>query len=80
MPQRNLTVELLERLLKGEIKARGKRNIVQARSFAELLDQAVRKYQSRSIDAAKVIEALIDLAKGHACRKCARRSVEAYRR
>ena len=63
MPQRNLAVELLQKLLKGEIRARGKRNIVQARSFAELLAQAVRKYQNRAIETAQVIEELIQLAK-----------------
>jgi len=63
MPQRNLAVELLQKLLKGEIKTRSKRNVVQARSFAELLEQAVRKYQNRAIETAQVIEALIQLAK-----------------
>jgi len=63
MPQRNLAVELLQKLLKGEIKARGKRNVVQARSFAELLEQTVRKYQNRAIETAQVIEELIQLAK-----------------
>jgi len=63
MPQRNLAVELLQKLLKGEIKARAKRSIVQARSFAELLEQAVRRYQNRAIETAQVIEALIQLAK-----------------
>ncbi|MDP2792676.1 MAG: type I restriction endonuclease subunit R [Sulfurisoma sp.] len=63
MPQRNLAVELLQKLLKGEIKARGKRNVVQARSFAELLEQAVRKYQNRAIETAQVLELLIDLAR-----------------
>ncbi len=63
MPQRNLAVELLEKLLKGEIKTRGKRNVVQARSFAEMLEQALRKYQNRAIETAKVIEELIQLAK-----------------
>jgi type I restriction enzyme R subunit len=63
MPQRNLAVELLQKLLKGEIKARGKRNLVQARSFADLLEQSVRKYQNRAIETAQVIEELIQLAK-----------------
>ncbi|MGH8634686.1 MAG: type I restriction endonuclease subunit R, partial [Burkholderiales bacterium] len=63
MPQRNLAVELLQKLLKGEIRTRGKRNVVQARSFAELLEQSVRKYQNRAIEAAQVIEELIGLAK-----------------
>jgi type I restriction enzyme R subunit len=63
MPQRNLAVELLQKLLKGEIKTRSRRNVVQARSFAELLEQAIRKYQNRAIETAQVIEELIALAK-----------------
>ena len=63
MPQRNLAVELLRKLLAGEIKTRLRRNVVQARSFAELLEQAVRRYQNRAIEAAQVIEELIELAK-----------------
>ena len=63
LPQRNLAVELLQKLLKGEIRARQKRNVVQARSFAELLEQAIRKYQNRAIETAQVIEELIKLAK-----------------
>jgi type I restriction enzyme R subunit len=63
MPQRNLAVELLQKLLKGEIKTRGKRNIVQARSFTEMLELSLRRYQNRAIETAKVIEELIQLAK-----------------
>jgi type I restriction enzyme R subunit len=63
MPQRNLAVELLEKLLRGEIRTRLRRNVVQARSFAEMLEQALRRYQSRAIETAKVIEELIQLAK-----------------
>jgi type I restriction enzyme R subunit len=71
MPQRNLAVELLEKLLKGEIRIRSRRNVVQARSFAELLEQSLRRYQNRAIEAAKVIEELIQLAKD--MRKAAQR-------
>ena len=63
MPRRNLAVELLQKLLKGEIKLRGLRNVVQGRSFAKLLEQAIRKYQNRAIETAQVIEELIQLAK-----------------
>ena len=63
MPQRNLAVELLQKLLAGEIRARALRDIVQSRSFAEMLSQAVRKYQNRAIETAQVIEELIQLAK-----------------
>jgi type I restriction enzyme R subunit len=63
MPQRNLAVELLHKLLAGEIRTRSKRNVVQGRSFADLLEQAIRKYQNRAIETAQVIEELIGLAK-----------------
>jgi type I restriction enzyme R subunit len=63
MPQRNLAVELLRKLLSGEIKTRGKRNVVAARSFAEMLEQAIRRYQNRAIETVEVIEELIKLAK-----------------
>ncbi len=63
MPQRNLAVELLRKLLSGEIRTRRGRNVVQARSFADLLDQSLRRYQNRAIEAAQVIEELIELAK-----------------
>ncbi len=63
MPQRNLAVELLQKLLKGEIKTRGRKNVVQARSFAEMLEQTLRRYQNRAVEAAQVIEELIALAK-----------------
>ncbi|MBX3146265.1 MAG: type I restriction endonuclease subunit R [Gemmatimonadales bacterium] len=63
MPQRNLAVELLRKLLLGEVRGRRRKNVVQARSFAEMLEQTVRKYQNRAIEAAQVIEELIQLAK-----------------
>ena len=63
MPQRNLAVELLQKLLEGEIKTRGRKNVVQARSFAEMLEQTLRRYQNRAIEAAQVIEELIALAR-----------------
>jgi type I restriction enzyme R subunit len=63
MPQRHLAVEVLRKLLEGEIKTRRRKNLVQARSFAEMLEQAIRRYQNRAIEAAQVIEELIQLAK-----------------
>ena len=63
MPHRNLAVELLQKLLKGEVSSRRRKNVVQARSFAELLEQTLRRYQNRAIEAAQVIEELIQLAK-----------------
>ena len=63
MPQRNLAVELLQKLLRGEISTKRRKNVVQARSFAEMLEQTLRRYQNRAIEAAQVIEELIGLAK-----------------
>jgi type I restriction enzyme R subunit len=63
MPQRNLAIELLQKLLRGEIKSRAKRNVVQGRSFADLLEASLRRYQNRAIETARVIEELIQLAK-----------------
>jgi type I restriction enzyme R subunit len=63
MPQRNLAVEVLRKLLTGEIRIKKRKNIVQARSFAEMLEEAIRRYQNRTIEAAQVIEELIALAK-----------------
>ena len=63
MGRRNLAVELLERLLKGELAIRRRKNVVQARSFAEMLEQTIRRYQNRAVEAAQVIEELIGLAR-----------------
>jgi type I restriction enzyme R subunit len=63
LPQRNLALEMLRKLLDDEIRSRAGRNLVQARSFAGLLEQTIHRYQNRTIDAAEVIAELIDLAK-----------------
>ncbi len=63
MPQKNLAVELLRKLLNDEVKTRSRRNVVQSRLFSELLAESIRKYQNRAIQAAQVIEELIGLAK-----------------
>ncbi|HXQ33469.1 MAG TPA: type I restriction endonuclease subunit R [Anaerolineales bacterium] len=63
MPQKNLAVELLERLLRDEIQARMKTNVVQSKRFSELLQAALNKYRNRAIETAQVIEELIAMAK-----------------
>jgi type I restriction enzyme R subunit len=63
LPQRNLAFEVLKKLLSDEIKARSRKNLVQSRLFSQLLEEAVRKYQNRSIETAAIIQELIDLAK-----------------
>jgi type I restriction enzyme R subunit len=63
LPQKNLAVELLRKLLNDEIKTRSRRNVVKSRLFSELLDGTIRKYQNRAVQTAQVIEELIALAK-----------------
>jgi type I restriction enzyme R subunit len=63
MKQKNLAVEALSRLLKGEIHARFKRNVVKNSQFSDLLEAALSKYANRSIETAQLIEELLELAK-----------------
>jgi len=63
MKQKNLAVELLNRLLKGSIKSFSRRNLVQSKKFSELLEAALRKYQNRAIETTQIIIELIELAK-----------------
>ncbi len=63
MPRRNLAVDILQKLLNMEILKRRRKNVVQARSFAEMLEHTLRRYHNRSVEAAQVIKELIQLAK-----------------
>jgi type I restriction enzyme R subunit len=63
LPQKNLAVELLRKLLNSAIKTRAKRHLVQARSFGEMLEATLRRYQNRAIETAQIIEELIGIAK-----------------
>jgi type I restriction enzyme R subunit len=63
MPERNLAVELLERLLEGEIRAKFSTNVVQQKKFSELLANVITRYQNRSIETAQVMEELVEMAK-----------------
>ena len=63
LPEKNLAVELLERLLEGEIKSRFASNVVQDRKFSEMLANVIARYQNRSIETAQVMEELVEMAK-----------------
>ncbi len=63
LPQKNLAVELLNRLLQGKIKAIQRENLVKSRKFSEMLEKAVNQYNKRAIETSKVIEELIDIAR-----------------
>ncbi len=63
MKERNLAVELLERLLRGQIRSRFATNVAQDKKFSELLNNALTRYRNRAIETAAVIEELIAMAK-----------------
>ncbi|PIR92432.1 DEAD/DEAH box helicase [Candidatus Falkowbacteria bacterium CG10_big_fil_rev_8_21_14_0_10_44_15] len=63
LPHKNLAFEMLKRLLNNEIVSMMKSNLVKSRSFAEMLEETIKKYQNRTIEAAQVISELVDLAK-----------------
>jgi len=62
MPQKNLAIELLRKLLNDELKSHMRKNLVQSRSFAEMLERTIRAYQNRTLESAEVIAELIKLA------------------
>ena len=63
LPQKNLAVELLRKLLRGEVRKRRQKNVVEARSFAERLEETLTRYRNRAVEAAQVIEELIAIAR-----------------
>lgn len=63
LPQKNLAYEVLKKLLYDEIKTRSRRNLIQGKSFAEMLERAINENKNRSIDTVQVIEELLELAK-----------------
>ncbi|MDF1589219.1 MAG: type I restriction endonuclease subunit R [Gammaproteobacteria bacterium] len=63
LPQKNLAVELLEKLLRDEIKARMKTDVVSEKKYSDRIMETLRKYHNRAIETAQVIEELITMAK-----------------
>ncbi len=63
LPQKNLAVELLEKLLRDEIKARLKTDVVSEKKYSDRIMETLRKYHNRAIETAQVIEELIKMAK-----------------
>jgi type I restriction enzyme R subunit len=63
LKHKNVAAELLEKLLKDELKVRAKRNLVQSQLFSEKLKKTLNAYHNRAISTMEVIEELIRLAK-----------------
>ncbi|GLS26596.1 type I restriction endonuclease subunit R [Marinibactrum halimedae] len=63
MKEKNLAVDLLERLLRDEIKARMKNDVVSEKKYSDRILESLRKYHNRAIETAQVIEEMIQMAK-----------------
>jgi type I restriction enzyme R subunit len=63
MPQKNLAFEALKKLLNDEIRFISRKNLIQGKSFMEMLDKTIKRYTNKSVEAAQVIEELIELAR-----------------
>ena len=63
MEHKNIAMGVLKKLLNDEIKARVNKNLVQSRSLMEMLEDSIKKYHTKVITAAEVIEELIELSK-----------------
>ena len=63
LPYKNVALEILKKLINDEIRTKSRKNITQSRSFLDMLDTALKKYQNRAIETAQIIDELINLAK-----------------
>jgi type I restriction enzyme, R subunit len=63
LPQKNLAIETLKKLLNDEIRAKSKTNLMQSKKFSEMLEAAIRRYQNRSLETATILQELVDMAK-----------------
>jgi type I restriction enzyme R subunit len=63
MKHKNLAFELLKKLINNQIKSLTKKNLIKSRSFLEMLEATIKKYQNRNIESAEVIAELVELAK-----------------
>lgn len=63
LPQKNLALEILRKLLNDQIAVRARQNVVESRAFSERLQRAIIQYQNRAIDSAEALQQLIELAR-----------------
>ena len=63
LPQKNLAIEALRKLLNDQIKTQSRKNLIQSRLFSDLLQKSIQKYQNRSLDTAEIIAELVNMAK-----------------
>jgi len=62
LQHKNMTIEMLRRLIKKETKSTFNTNVVKQNKFSELLEESLARYANRSIDESQVIAELIRIA------------------
>ena len=63
LKHKNVAAELLEKLLRDEIKVQTKRNLVQSQVFSEKLKKTLNAYHNRAISTVEFIDDLIKMAR-----------------
>lgn len=63
MKHKNLSIELLKKILNDEVRARARTNLVKSRKLLEMLESAIKKYQNNLLTTAEIIQELIKIAK-----------------
>jgi type I restriction enzyme R subunit len=63
MKHKNVSIEVLKKILNDEIRTRSRTNIVKSRSLKEMLEDSIKRYHNKIITAAEVIKELIDIGK-----------------
>lgn len=63
MEHKNITLEVLKKLLNDEIRTRTKKNLIQSKSLMKMLEASIKKNHNKTLTAVEVIEELIKLSK-----------------
>ena len=63
MKHKNLSIELLKKILNNELKVRSKTNLVKSKKLLEMLEASIKKYQNNLLTTAEIIQELINIAK-----------------
>lgn len=61
--KQDLQMRLLQKLLQDELEARQRQNVMQVRSFKQMLDDAIARYNNHVIQAADVVQVMVEIRK-----------------
>ncbi|EAH8031387.1 type I restriction endonuclease subunit R [Campylobacter jejuni] len=63
MKRKNLAFEMLKKILNDEIKAREKLSLTKAKKLAQMLSDAIKKYNNKLISSSEALDELINMSK-----------------